>query len=135
MVELALGSGIALGSLFLALGTVAVVWINNLYKSRQEYGQVNNGGQTPENGYIRRGEHDKSVDSIDKRLENMHEENKSWWKQLNNKVDSLSNQFQEFSKEQRGQNEDFRQRITAIETIQETCPARDLAKKKSVSNE
>lgn len=139
MLDMSLGSGIALGatlgSLFLGAATVAIVWVNNIYSSScQETGEAETGtgarksdGETAQNGYIRRGEHDKGIESLHKRLDDMHKENRDWYKELNSKVDRVSGEL----KEQHEANQDFRSRLVAIETFQQHCPARSKVREKT----
>lgn len=131
MLDMSLGAGIMWAGLFLTLGPVAVVWINNVYRSRQgcsledsSQSQGQSQSQSELNGYIRRGEYNQRMTSIDKQLSDMHKENKGWWKQLNGKVDELTGELRKFTDEQRQTNKELHERITAIETVQENCPAR-----------
>ena len=138
MLNMTLGSGIMWASLFLALGTIAVVWINNIYKScngqepatSSDSGSTNNGIHA-HNGYVRKGEHDESIRSLHQRLDDMHKDSRNWWKQLNEKVDTFSQELRQSIAEQQQTNKELHQRITAIETIQETCPARFTKEGKS----
>lgn len=125
MLNMTLGSGIMWASLFLALGTVAVVWINNVYKScggeepatSSDSGSKNN-GLPVHNGYVRKGEHDESIRSLHQRLSDMHKENKGWWKELDGKVDDIRNELRDSMSEQRKINDNLNHRITQVETVQ-----------------
>jgi len=128
LVDMSLGTGIGVGSLFLALGTVAVVWINNIYKSCDgkrpvisSDGGSKNSGAYAQNGYVRKGEHDESIRSLHQRLDDTHKENKGWWKQLNEKVDGIRDELKESMIEQRKMNEGLNYRVTQIETTQKMC--------------
>lgn len=115
MLDTTLGTGIGLGSLFIAVGTIAVVWINNIYKSNQkEYDARNSDKEGPANSYVRRGEHDQFIKSLQWQLENNHKENKDWWKQLDKKIDSIQSELLEVRKV----NDSHAQRIAALEATQ-----------------
>ena len=129
MLNMTLGSGIMWASLFLTLGTVTVVWINNVYRSRGPATNSSNGSKTNDrNSYVCKGEHDESIRSLHQRLNDMHKENKGWWKGVDEKVDSIRNELRESMTEQRKTNDSLGQRITQVETVQKVC-------KKNILNE
>jgi len=117
MFDMTLGSGIAIGSLFLTVGTIVIIYINNYFKSKQNCGEAEDCGgsnTTLENGYIRRGEYNQAAKTLQQQLESNHKENKNWWKQLDSKIDSVHAELSEIRKA----NDNHAQRISALEAVQ-----------------
>lgn len=116
MLDMTLGTGIGLGSLFIAAGTVGVTWINNVYKSNQRYNDCSSDKKNLVNSYVRRGEYDQFTKSLQQQLGGNHKENKDWWRQLDKKIDSIQSELLEIRKV----NDNHVQRIATIEAIQKT---------------
>lgn len=123
MLNLTLGSGIAVGSLFFGISGATVVYIrayfNNLNQlTTSSKSGANGSGVYSHNGHVRKGEHDESIRSLHQRLDDIHEENKNWWKQLDGKIDKFVDDLNKSMNEQQTVNRDLHERVTSIETAQ-----------------
>ena len=95
MIEL--GAGIAIGSFFISIGGVAIIYIRAYFNTQNGTGDGNS------NGYVRKGEHDQGLQTIETRLSSIEK-----------KLDSICN----YMYDQESEINNLDQRITTIETVQ-----------------
>lgn len=112
MLDMTLGAGIMWGSLFLAISTVIIVWINNGVRSQPTKQNENN--SSSKNGFIRRGECDQVFKAVYQSLDDTRKENRNWWEQVAGKIDNVQSNLNEIRKT----NEDLGQRVSALEAVQ-----------------